>query len=263
MTALRVRGHARHRAEADSRGARLDPPNSQASLPRDEPSSSWSKATGSKATGSSGRRVSRVEARATIARAVPRPNCRRRRAGVRAPRGGRELRPDARRRQHQQQHSRRDEAGRHQRRRRVQPHRRCGEPDCHPHPVRAQRDKQPRQWKLRAAAPARLLPQPADHRLALPPGQPGHEVDRDPLRAAFRRPVQPGPMVRSRRDVLVPNPDHGAVRSRRSTRARTPRINTGSPRRRTASPEYNATDCRVHREWKDFLRSLRGPTRPA
>ncbi len=251
MTALR--GHARHRAEADPRGARPGSSRRQPPLPRDEPPATWPHASGSTSFHATGNKVGRMESRGTVARAIADANCRSRVAGARAPRGGCWFRPDARRREHQHHHSDRDEASRQERRRRMQPHRRRGEHDGRPHPVRGKRDKQPRQRQLGTTAPARLLPQPTDHRPALPSGQPGHEVDRDPLRAALRRAVQPGPMVRPRRDVLIPNADHGAVRSRRSEPTRTPTINTGSPRRRTASPEYNATDCHVHLKWLSCL----------
>jgi hypothetical protein len=244
-------GNARHRAEADPRGTQRASPRRQGRLPRAEPPAAASQAIWSKGSGIS---VGGIETYGAVDGAVLDACCRSRVAGARRCDG--RPRPDARRRDHQQHHGERDEAGRQQRYRRMQPHRRRDQPDGHPQPVGAERDQQAGQREFGATAPARLLPEPADHRLALPTGQPGHEVDRDPPRTVLRRAVQPGPTVRSRRAVLVANADHRSARSRRSVRTRTPKIHTGSPRRRTSSPEYNATDCHVHGKWADF------PARP-
>ena len=73
-----------------------------------------------------------------------------------------------------------------------------------------ERDEQLRQRELGTAAPARLLPEPADHRPALPAGQPGQQVDRDPPRAALRRcPATRSTLCDPDDDVLTANADHG------------------------------------------------------
>ena len=139
-----------------------------------------------------------------------------------------------------------DEGGGQQRRPRMQPEGRHGEPESPPHPVKQECDNKLRQRELGTAAPARLLPETADHRPSLPAGQAGQQVDRDPSRQTFGDALKPGHVVRSRHEVATANADHGCAHSRRSIHTRTPKNHTGSPRRRISSTEYNATVCHVH-----------------
>jgi hypothetical protein len=67
----------------------------------------------------------------------------------------------------------------------MQPHDRPDDPDRSPYPVKSERDRQLRQRQRRAESPARLLPQPPDHRPVLPGGQPWQQANRDPTGAAL------------------------------------------------------------------------------
>jgi len=139
-----------------------------------------------------------------------------------------------------------DQGGRQQRRPRMEPEGRRGEPEGPPHPVKRESDNKLRQRELGSAAPARLLPETADHRPSLPASQAGQQVDRDPSRQTFDDALKPGHVMRSRHEVATSNADHGCDHSPRSIHTRTPKNHTGSPRRRISSTEYNATVCHVH-----------------
>ncbi len=58
-------------------------------------------------------------------------------------------------------------------------------------------NRQLRQRQRRAESPARFLPQPPDHGLALPGGQPWQQANRDPAGTVLNPAVQSGHIVRS------------------------------------------------------------------
>jgi hypothetical protein len=114
----------------------------------------------------------------------------------------------------EQRHHGHDKGARDSRRRRVQPNDRPGHPGRRPYPVEAERDRQLRLRQRRAKAPARFLPQPADHRPALAGGQPWKQVHRHAPRAAVSPAVQPGHIAASGRKVLIANANHSTIRPR-------------------------------------------------